>query len=163
MEEVARSVEYERGLMAMSAPASPKLGPQDEKVLEAGGMEVTTSTSSEYFPVNRRGRSSTVSSVGSETRTRRGNPVVAASVTRGQESGRGTPTERSSEEGTELPVPEEGETAEAYYARLQASDGGLPRSIKKLIESQYTPQPPFALLIKVILYIPRRYKYISRQ
>lgn len=132
MEEVARSVEYERGLMAMSAPASPKLEPQDDKAVE-GGMEVSQSTSSEYFPVQR-GRSSTVSSVGSETRSRRVNPVV----TRGRESGWGTPTERSSEEATgELPVPEEGETAEAYYARLQASDGGLPRSVKKLLESQY--------------------------
>ena len=119
------------------------------------------STSSEYFPAvqqqRSRGRSSTVSSVNSDgvaprmtpSRSRRSNTTLFFNVRGRNESGRATPTEKASMESTataddddgfHLPAPDQGESAEKYFSRLQGLEGGLSQCIKKLLESRSPTQ-----------------------
>ena len=99
-----------------------------------------------------RGRSSTVSSVSSDlqppprmshSRTRRTATIFSNLKSGSRDSGRATPVEKlildndEDDEGYVLPPPSsENESGEEYFKRLQGEEGGLLRSIRKLVESQ---------------------------
>lgn len=93
-----------------------------------------------------RGRSSTVSSISSDvaprtsrSRTRRASTIFGN--LKGRESGRGTPIEKLSfeyeeEEAQSLPAADT-LSGEEYLKKLQSEEGGLPKYIRKLVESRY--------------------------
>jgi hypothetical protein len=101
-------------------------------------------TSPQRSPI--RGRSSTVSSVAddaprlSRSRSRRASTIF--SNLKGRDSGQRTPVEKSSldneeDEGYVLPPVSDSESGEDYFRKLQFEEGGLSRSIRKLVESTY--------------------------
>ena len=60
---------------------------------------------------------------------------------KGRDSGRGTPIEKLSldndeDEGYMLP-PADSDCGEEYFRKLQTEEGGLPRYMRKLVESTY--------------------------
>jgi hypothetical protein len=100
--------------------------------------------SPQWSPI--RGRSSTVSSVGddgprlSTSRSRRASTIFVN--LKGRDSGQRTPVEKLSldneeDEGYVLPPVSDSESGDDYFRKLQFEQGGLSRSIRKLVESRY--------------------------
>jgi len=131
--------------LSRSAPASPKLYPQNQlpRLQSSESMPSTTPILPPSTPIASpllspsivplRGRSSTVSSASSDRRTRRTSTMFGL-----KGSGRGTPIEKLSFEEEELDLPKREGTAEEYLKKLHSE--GLSKYIRKLVESRYSLQ-----------------------